>query len=768
MNLKDAGIYDMINIFKGEATKAHGASQGGVINNNPRLINIPAYQRPYRWKTDRIVRLFCDYDENNEEYFLGSVVVVEKKKNDGSIEFDVVDGQQRLTTLYLLNYIRYLLRREYTLEKLKKPYQLKASEYCSKLKECYVNLIGRNVVPFDVILDKIEELMDNETLDPNERVEQMVSCYKEQLCYPEVKATPSETLEERKRQARDFFDREQLCLKYSRSRYDIVLKEVLCGVYLNNVQDTTDYELKTVWVDDKCSDFEKNYLNALKTILNEIWSRAKSASEKNKDIMSICEKAIELADGIIKNMSLCVVLTENENDANKLFEVLNDRSLEVEDLELIKNHFYKEYCTKSDDTDEQKDKRITELDELWADKIFSGNGDFKNRLISYLAAVYLTCDKELGYKDDAKLKDAIEKKYSSVMYPIGGKQYTYNEILADFNTYYAIKIILGNFDVKKNKLNERSLKAEQEEKSITYKTLHLLNAFKYHAVIPALTNVIIASYAQKHSLADANFQNDFSEYIKGLIDDKEHVNEEYKAIHQCAYILWIAAIKSKDHEIPRKIAKRIIEKNGHVGFCKENIDFQGREINDLDEELDKWMSNWSFGNNKTFAIKVLLLNLLLSQRLGVGTEDAYKADVVTIKLNSALTYKLNAGKLQLDHLEANIINQENAESYYMSDDIEKRQKDVNGYIGNFMILDAVDNNQKNNVPLKSAMKYYASIEKSWLVDDVKCMIKDEKYFDLQNQIPREEFFIERTKRLKKYFKAFLGKGLNDTEVTIRF
>ena len=53
-----------------------------------------------------------------------------------------------------------------------------------------------------------------------------------------------------------------------------------------------------------------------------------------------------------------------------------------------------------------------------------------------------------------------------------------------FNTYYAIKIILGNFDVKKNKLNERSLKAEQEEKSITYKTLHLLNAFKYHAVIP--------------------------------------------------------------------------------------------------------------------------------------------------------------------------------------------------------------------------------------------------------------------------------------------
>lgn len=122
------------------------------------------------------------------------------------------------------------------------------------------------------------------------------------------------------------------------------------------------------------------------------------------------------------------------------------------------------------------------------------------------------------------------------------------------------------------------MKAEQEEKSITYKTLHLLNAFKYHAVIPALTNVIIASYAQKHSLADANFQNDFSEYIKGLIDDKEHVNEEYKAIHQCAYILWIAAIKSKDHEIPRKIAKRIIEKTDMLDFVRKILIFKAGRL----------------------------------------------------------------------------------------------------------------------------------------------------------------------------------------------
>lgn len=765
MNLKDAGIYDLTNIFKGEATIAHASSQGGVINNTPRLINIPAYQRPYRWKTDNIIRLFQDYDENSEEYFLGSAVVVEKKKADGSMEFDVVDGQQRLTTLYLLNYVRYLLRREYTLEKLSKPYQPKASEYCTELKKCYVNLVGKNEAPFNAILSKIEELMENETLDQNERVEQLVSCYKEQLCIPEVKATPQETLEERLRQAHLFFDGEQLCLKYSRARYDTVLRNALCTVYLKNVQDTTSYKLDTILNNDD-DQFLANYLDALRTILEEIWKRAKlNVGNDSAGITEICEKAIELADGIIRNMSLCIVLTENENDANKLFEVLNDRALEVEDLELIKNHFYKEYCTKSSDSDEQKDIRITELDELWADKIFCGNGEFRNRLISYLTAVFFTCDKELGYKDDAKLKDAIEKNYSSKIYPAGGKAYTYENILADFNTYYAVKMILDLFEVKAQKLNEVSLKAEQERKSITYKAIHLLNALKYHAVIPALTNVIISAYAKDHSLTDSNFESSFKNYIKGLIEDKEHVKGEYKKIHQCAYMLWVAAIKGKDYVIARSIAKRIITKYGHVGFSDDNMDFQGTEISELDAELDKWLNDWTFSGGKTFAIKILLLNLLLTQRIDVP--NAYKASSVTLKV-AALVYNLDAGKLQLDHLEANIVNPAAPQSYYLSHDSEKRQKDVNGYVGNFMILDATDNNQKNNVPLCNAMQYYSGIKTSWLIEDINSMIADPLFFDVQTNVPREEFFIERSRRLKKYFKAYLGKQLDDKMVTIDF
>ncbi|MEU0499381.1 DUF262 domain-containing HNH endonuclease family protein [Mycobacterium sp. NPDC006124] len=64
---------------------------------------IPEYQRPYRWGTDQALQLLDDLEETmgrggDEPYFLGSLVLVEQ--DDES--FDVIDGQQRLTTLTLL------------------------------------------------------------------------------------------------------------------------------------------------------------------------------------------------------------------------------------------------------------------------------------------------------------------------------------------------------------------------------------------------------------------------------------------------------------------------------------------------------------------------------------------------------------------------------------------------------------------------------------------------------------------------------------------
>lgn len=67
--------------------------------------HIPDYQRPYAWTGEHAEELFNDLwtfhreEDAEEEYFLGSIVLASKQRGR---KWDVVDGQQRLTTLTLL------------------------------------------------------------------------------------------------------------------------------------------------------------------------------------------------------------------------------------------------------------------------------------------------------------------------------------------------------------------------------------------------------------------------------------------------------------------------------------------------------------------------------------------------------------------------------------------------------------------------------------------------------------------------------------------
>lgn len=72
---------------------------------------IPDYQRPYAWEEKECQQLWDDiftfafpdddYEKfnNDDEYYLGTIVTY---KNDSSKKLEVIDGQQRLTTLMLL------------------------------------------------------------------------------------------------------------------------------------------------------------------------------------------------------------------------------------------------------------------------------------------------------------------------------------------------------------------------------------------------------------------------------------------------------------------------------------------------------------------------------------------------------------------------------------------------------------------------------------------------------------------------------------------
>ena len=87
--------------FKAEILK--GNLKESFILEQGRKYNIPAYQREIRWKPQNIRTLFDDVNEDDK--FLGNIFISMNAKN--TKEFDIIDGQQRLTAFILM--IRVLI-----------------------------------------------------------------------------------------------------------------------------------------------------------------------------------------------------------------------------------------------------------------------------------------------------------------------------------------------------------------------------------------------------------------------------------------------------------------------------------------------------------------------------------------------------------------------------------------------------------------------------------------------------------------------------------
>src|SRR5690554_2489771 len=70
---------------------------------------IPVYQRNYTWTAGKEVKQFLDdlksvLEEEYTNHFLGIIIYLDTPIDFSSREFSVIDGQQRLTTIFLFLY----------------------------------------------------------------------------------------------------------------------------------------------------------------------------------------------------------------------------------------------------------------------------------------------------------------------------------------------------------------------------------------------------------------------------------------------------------------------------------------------------------------------------------------------------------------------------------------------------------------------------------------------------------------------------------------
>ena len=126
-----------------------------IFDQNAQYV-IPRYQRAYAWEYDEIVQLIEDiYDATSVDsnYYIGTLIVYKTK--DDLETYEVIDGQQRLTTLYLL--LSYLSFKEDP--DMKAP-QKSLSFDCRKRS--------------NYTLQNIEEVLKNNSVLEDERLEQSI------------------------------------------------------------------------------------------------------------------------------------------------------------------------------------------------------------------------------------------------------------------------------------------------------------------------------------------------------------------------------------------------------------------------------------------------------------------------------------------------------------------------------------------------------------------------------------------------------------------
>lgn len=164
------------------------------------VFSIPLYQRPYAWEVEQAEALLSDLldflgDGNDpiediNPYFLGSIVLI---KSDSSAEAEVVDGQQRLTTLtILLSVLRevvpqevvqeltnYLYEKGSLVRRTPNRYRLTLRERDAKFFRDYIQDeggISKLLEKKDAILPDSQAHVRDNALHLLERLQQLPSC----------------------------------------------------------------------------------------------------------------------------------------------------------------------------------------------------------------------------------------------------------------------------------------------------------------------------------------------------------------------------------------------------------------------------------------------------------------------------------------------------------------------------------------------------------------------------------------------------------------
>ena len=240
------------------------------------VFKIPHFQRPYKWSDQQIQALINDHSENaasgisQSPYFAGAVVTAVEP------EFhSLIDGQQRYTTLFLANYIRFLLYRAYFAIAIDRR-DYKARELAPHFeKVCQYTFLKFDFLSSDWLKDCIDGVMEDA-----DRCVEIKKQYLTKLFLPDLANDDDSYINSHFELLRVKLRESDLLLSYDRTSFNDHLKEALSRVtvFLSS-EAGPSFDVRR---DDDLEPSVIIYLDALDCLFNSFHENAKEQSDSSK------------------------------------------------------------------------------------------------------------------------------------------------------------------------------------------------------------------------------------------------------------------------------------------------------------------------------------------------------------------------------------------------------------------------------------------------------------------------------------------------------
>lgn len=749
-------------------------SNGNILN-----IRINFYQRPYRWTAKKITDLFEDYKENrassvngngesSQEYFIGAVVFVDERtqeeKNGGKVwKYQVVDGQQRFTTLFLFNYIKYLLLIKQVDEAARNNSSTDFIEGLQAMENCYKGYIGTNNI--DAISQANSALRNAFDTANRRRVPIDIAdlnTWRERvgsISNPDISS--ADYYDNCKVAMYNFLQNERMNIFYENTHFNQCLKEALSQIVFK-FSDASE----AAFCDEAVDAYDENdesmiefpYVLRAYGIFDQI-KRMYAELNHNEMACTSYDKLsgyIKIIDEMLENIKLCMIVTSDEDDAYKLFETLNDRSESVNDLELLKNYYFKTYTETSGEDPQQINGNIALLDDRWR-KIFFKYEELESEIFEYMTVLFTGNTNKNTNERRRKLIKSYLLGYSS-----NGIRYTYELIDKDFRYMeYIQKILFRIHRIDSNTLRKNtqdpqmSLYIENDaNSSIVKRSLGLAMNIPYPVVAASIICDIIYRFASNPQLNATNFDL----YLNDVFVEN-NCKQMYPGLWKDSCVMWKVTILSKNFESPKKLSDKLAEQCNVSKFastCQSANQMVYFDPNILEEdtilrEFEEWINEWNFSDGiGKIKIKNLFMHLFLKYDLNNDTN--------TLTLNNTILrqYATDAIKQDLDHMDAKKVDRQNGnEVKYFHYNLSDRTYYTNS-LGNMMPLPVAINRGKHNTPMKETIDAYPNDNLTgWIFDmAVEEFLRNSDTINGYT-IPTENFFVERKSRLIEYFKKIV-------------